>query len=202
MRQLADAELVAAPQHDQHTRRAKSAKPIRLVKVRQQHKAHAGLPIAPNAIVVYRSHVEGVISGTHVCVVCSAARAGVHPVLVKRFEPVLEMQFFRSGEAQGCKAKIECVIAGWYGSVSVPSDRELVGPRLLEHHGRWKAITCSRVNSHHAAQGRKPYPSIASYPTSRAPTIGFGAPHAFRGPVRYGRKERDLRIGKVIELRQ
>src|SRR5208282_1153095 len=35
MRQLADAELVAAPQHDQHTRRAKSAKPIRLVTVRR-----------------------------------------------------------------------------------------------------------------------------------------------------------------------
>src|ERR1035441_768403 len=132
MRQLPDTELVAAPQQYQHTRRTKNAKPIRLVKVRQQHETHAGLLLAPNAIVVYRSHVEGVLSGIHVRVVCSSVRASVNPVLVKRFEPVLEMQFFRSGEAQGRKAKIECVVARRYGSAPVPSQGELAGPCLLQ----------------------------------------------------------------------
>src|SRR5208283_6098981 len=116
-----DTKLVAAPQQYQHARRAKSAKPIRLVKVRQQHETHAGLLLAPNAEVVCRKHAERVLSGIHVRVMRGTARAGVHPVLVKGFEPILEMQLFRSGEAQGRKAKIECVVAGRYGSAPVPS---------------------------------------------------------------------------------
>ena len=146
--------------------------------------------------------MERVFSGSHVRVMRGAPRAGVHPVLVVGFEPVLEAHFFRRGEAQGREAEIERIVAGRRRSPAVTGQRHLVCRCLLQHHRRRKAAARVGINRHHAAHGSKPYPPVGSLPDARVPVIAFAAPHALGNVVGDGQNGRDFPIGKIIELLQ
>jgi hypothetical protein len=109
--QLDHADFVRCPHEGKKSKRAQSEKPPHLVKMGAQREMNVGALFVPDPETVRRHHPERVLARRHVRIMRGSPRAGVYPVFVVGFEPVLEALFLRSGKAQSGEREIGMLCA-------------------------------------------------------------------------------------------
>src|SRR6185369_12701046 len=101
-----DAQPVHSQRQQANGPQASGVEPVGLIEVWLQVQIERGACFVPHAVVVARQDLELITSRRNACIRSDSFSARFNPILIEAFQYVLEADFLRRNQTQGCVIKL------------------------------------------------------------------------------------------------